>query len=99
MQPTKCRIRTGKFSGRSGTPPSSKGPVRSRDLGMKNRERHGFTVMVLPIPNPHPQERENLGGGPEALEDRKCRYFYRPPKETDELSAHTPSPQPTKAGL
>lgn len=33
MQPTKCRIRTGKLSGRSGTPPSNKGPVRSRDLG------------------------------------------------------------------
>jgi hypothetical protein len=32
MQPTKCRIRTGKFSGRSGTPPRSRGPVRSRDL-------------------------------------------------------------------
>lgn len=33
MQPTKCRVRTGKLSGRSGTPPSSRGPVRSRDLG------------------------------------------------------------------
>ena len=38
MQPTKCRVRTGKLSGRSGTPPSSRGPVRSRDL----RQRQGW---------------------------------------------------------
>lgn len=39
MQPTKCRVRTGKLSGRSGTPPSSRGPVRSRDLGERKRPR------------------------------------------------------------
>ena len=32
MQPTNCRFRTGKSSGRLGTPPRSSGPVRSRDL-------------------------------------------------------------------
>lgn len=32
MQPTKSRFLTGKSSGRLGTPPSNKGPVRSNDL-------------------------------------------------------------------
>jgi len=32
MHPTKSRWETGKFSGRLGTPPRSKGPVRSKDL-------------------------------------------------------------------
>lgn len=32
MQPTNCRLRTGKSSGSFGTPPRSRGPVRSRDL-------------------------------------------------------------------
>lgn len=32
MQPTNCRFCTGKSSGRLGTPPRSRGPVRSRDL-------------------------------------------------------------------
>lgn len=36
IQPTKCRFRTGKLSGRSGTPPNNSGPVRSRDLGRQN---------------------------------------------------------------
>lgn len=37
MQPTNCRLCTGKASGRLGTPPSSRGPVRSRDLGRESR--------------------------------------------------------------
>lgn len=37
MQPTNCRLCTGKASGRLGTPPKSRGPVRSRDLGMQSR--------------------------------------------------------------
>ena len=32
MQPTNCRFWTGKSSGSLGTPPSRRGPVRSRDL-------------------------------------------------------------------
>lgn len=32
MQPTNCRLRTGKSSGSFGTPPRSRGPVRSSDL-------------------------------------------------------------------
>lgn len=32
MHPTNCWLRTGKSSGSLGTPPRSKGPVRSRDL-------------------------------------------------------------------
>lgn len=36
MQPTNCRLCTGKSSGRLGTPPRSSGPVRSRDLGRQN---------------------------------------------------------------
>lgn len=35
MQPTKSLWDTGKFSGRLGTPPRSRGPVRSRDLGVR----------------------------------------------------------------
>lgn len=37
MQPTNCRLCTGKSSGRLGTPPRSRGPVRSRDLGRQSR--------------------------------------------------------------
>lgn len=37
MQPTNCRLCTGKASGRLGTPPRSRGPVRSRDLGRQSR--------------------------------------------------------------
>lgn len=35
MQPMKSLWNTGKFSGRLGTPPRSRGPVRSRDLGAR----------------------------------------------------------------
>lgn len=35
MQPTNSLCDTGKFSGRLGTPPRSRGPVRSRDLGIR----------------------------------------------------------------
>lgn len=52
MQPTKCRIRTGKLSGRSGTPPSNKGPVRSRDLGDESVKTEGFKFMVFSYPIP-----------------------------------------------
>lgn len=37
MQPTNWRLRTGKSSGRLGTPPRSRGPVRSRDLRRKDK--------------------------------------------------------------
>lgn len=36
MQPMKSLWDTGKFSGRLGTPPKSRGPVRSRDLGVRS---------------------------------------------------------------
>lgn len=54
MHPTKCLIRTGKFSGRSGTPPSNRGPVRSRDLGEGNVATHEFKFMVLLSPHTLP---------------------------------------------
>lgn len=54
MQPTKCRIRTGKLSGRSGTPPSNKGPVRSRDLGDKSVKTQGFKFMAVLLPHTLP---------------------------------------------
>lgn len=58
MQPTKCRIRTGKLSGRSGTPPSNKGPVRSRDLG--DKRQRGLSLWVFSYP-PYPATRPKKG--------------------------------------
>ncbi|TNN70472.1 hypothetical protein EYF80_019349 [Liparis tanakae] len=48
MQPTKSRFHTGKSSGRLGTPPSSSGPVKSRDLQTTQRKsnRHGDVTVI-----------------------------------------------------
>lgn len=40
MQPTNSRLRTGKSSGSLGTPPRSRGPVRSRDLRPQSQQLH-----------------------------------------------------------
>lgn len=46
MQPTKSLFLTGKSSGRLGIPPSNSGPVRSRDLQMKEKMK-GREIALL----------------------------------------------------
>lgn len=45
MQPINCLLCTGKSSGKFGTPPRSRGPVRSKDL-KKQRKAHHFLHIV-----------------------------------------------------
>lgn len=53
MQPTNCLLCTGKSSGKFGTPPSSRGPVRSNDLKEQRNDHcflRAFLILILLFP-------------------------------------------------
>lgn len=99
MQPTKCRVRTGKLSGRSGTPPSSRGPVRSRDLERNNSgdvTQSGLLVALLSshvVPPGQKREGPQSPRGPAGQHHKEGRH-----PRLDLLSFNTPHPQTAPQG-
>lgn len=81
IQPTNCRLWTGKSSGSFGTPPSSSGPVRSKDLTTQKPWLHILSCPEISIINTN-------GRGKHTKSQKRKKHKHPNKRQKAKLSYH-----------